>query len=82
MPWGRLNIQKRELGVKGISKDQQAFFKVHQGTPVPSTPYSLSVIMTEGKHARGSQGHDKGERHMWGFERGHPGCTQQAGHGP
>jgi hypothetical protein len=85
-----LNIQKRELCVKGILAQDLGFvcgpfqgefggrggggalltigrgstggFEAQPGTPVASAPYSPSFLTTAGKHPRGSQGPDKGDR--------------------
>ena len=45
-----------------IGRGSSGVFKAHPGTPVPSAPYSPSFITSEGKHPRGSLGHDKGDR--------------------
>jgi hypothetical protein len=56
----------RRFTVEIISKDGYKVFETHPGTPVPSAPYSPSFITTEGKHPRGSRGHDKGNRRSRG----------------
>ena len=56
----------RILGVEArlstIGRGSIGSFDPHPGTPVPSAPYSPSFITAEGKHPRGSRGHDKGDR--------------------
>ncbi len=52
-----------------ICRGPAGVFEAHPGTPVPSAPHSPSFITTEGKHPRGSRGHDKGDRRSWGVER-------------
>ena len=80
-----------EGALSTIWRGPAGVFEAHPGTPVPSAPYSPSFLTTEGKHPRGSRGHDKGDRRSWGVERKDPGCIRQAlnrsgsgqaGHGP
>ena len=44
-------------------------FEAHPGTPDPSAPYSPFFITTEGKHPKGSLGHDKDDRRSREVER-------------
>ena len=66
-------------------------FEVQPGRPVPSAPDSPSLLTTEGKPPRGSQGPGKGDRRSLEVERIDPGriplalihsSSGQAGHGP
>ena len=74
-----------------VGEGSSEVFEAPPSTPVPSAPCSPSFITTEGKHPRGSRGHNKGDRRSWEVERIDPGRiplalirsgSGQAGHGP
>ena len=58
-----------EGALSTICRGPAGVFEAHRGTPVPFAPFSPSSITTEGKHPRGSRGHDKGDRCSWGIQR-------------
>lgn len=80
-----------EGALSAVGRGPTGGFELQPGTPVASAPNSPSFLTTEGKHPRGSQGPDKGDRRSLGVERKDPerirqalnrGGSGQAGHGP
>ena len=61
-----------EGALSTVGGGSTGIFEAHPSTAVPSAPYSPSFLTTEGKHPRGSRGHDKGDRRSWGVERKDP----------
>ena len=86
--WGLFSGDSGDFRVRGgegalstIGRGSSGGFEAHPGTPVPSAPYSPSLLRLK-VSVPGIVGVDKGEHRTWGFERNDPGRIREVGYGP